>query len=107
MNDFVLKTFCLVGSSSVKKGIMDIFSYVLEKDLENYTMIDNELAKANFKSIANKTDLHFVNSQKTHHINVEINQFKLETTEQKNRSYIFKIGGEFYTYLEKEDLYKF
>lgn len=67
----------------VKKGIFDMFGYVLEKPMKDYHLIDNELAKENFKSVANKTDLHFVNKNKTHHVNVEINQFKLQTTEQK------------------------
>ncbi len=107
MNDYVMKTICIIGSSYAKKAIYETFEYALNQSFDDYTLADVELGSATFKSIFNRCDLHFINSDKTNHIIIEINQFKkLSLTDNKNNSVIFKIAGEFYSYLEKEKLYK-
>ena len=108
MSDYVLKTILVVGSKEAKKCIYDILSYVLKTDFEGYELSFNEILKISYGSIANKMDLHFVSEDHKSHVLVEMNPRDLEAIQNRNLSYLLKMGGEFYSYLKGnlEEKYK-
>lgn len=99
--DYVFKTLMIFGSSKTKNKLFSILSDILGYDISSYYLTCTDIGKSTFESVFNKMDILLYSNTDKKLINVELNANYDKKYRNKNDTYLYKIAGEYYTYINK------